>query len=164
MSNGSSPVAPNHHLTYSSTGLSQPASVTGLSHDVENPHSNWKMVRSKIDQGHNVAMAFSSKSAIPSMLHDAETGKQYRVIDGDTHDFRPLDKQPAGSLGVIVGLRKKSSTKTEANAAQKSNGFFVHFDPKYVGKGTQRTQTNHVVVVAPQKSRVIQLTNDGEKE
>ncbi len=53
------PVAPNHHYTYSSTGLSQKAGQNGLTVDVDNPHSNWTQMRQWLDDGKNVAMAFS---------------------------------------------------------------------------------------------------------
>ena len=173
--NNSSPVAPNHHLTYSSTGVSQPKGLNGNEEDVHNPHQNWQRVRGQMDRGRNVAMAFSSKSALPTQVLDHETGKSYRVVDGDTHDFRPLDTQPEGADGVIIGLRKKSSKVTEANAAKESNGFFTHFDPQYERKGNakgpfvkdangERIQKNFIVHIAPQPRAQQTTNNDGSKE
>jgi len=119
------PIAPNHHYTYSSTGLSQPDI------GVENPFQNWKKMRDRLDRGDNVAMAFSHKDgyASPKMIHDEETGRYYRVVSGDEHDFRPLDIQDEGKAGVIVALKNIASDLSHANAAQKTNGFFVHHDP-----------------------------------
>jgi hypothetical protein len=130
------PVAPNHHYTYSSTGLSQKAGQNGLTVDVDNPHSNWMQMRQWLDEGQNVAMAFSSKKGLPESVLDETTGKIYRVVDGDAYDFRPMDAQPAGFDGVIIGLKNKAMTRKESMAAQDSNGFFVNYDPKL---GTQVT-------------------------
>ena len=130
------PVAPNHHYTYSSTGLSQKAGQNGLTVDVDNPHSNWMQMRQWLDEGQNVAMAFSSKKGLPESVLDEATGKIYRVVDGDAYDFRPMDSQPAGFDGVIIGLKNKAMTRKESMAAQDSNGFFVNYDPKL---GTQVT-------------------------
>ena len=122
--NATKSVAPNHHLTYSSTGISTDQAY--------NPHQNWKRMRTMLDIGNNVAMAFSHKSELPHEVHDEESGKTYKVIDGDDHDFRPLDMQAQGSDGVIIGLRNKAATTNEQNAAEKSKGFFVPYDPKYM--------------------------------
>lgn len=159
----SNPVAPNHHLTYSSTGVSQFAGQNGLDHDVENPHSNWRTVRSRLDGGSNVAMAFTHGKHLPETVHDAETGKTYKVIDGDTHDYRPLDAQPEGADGVVIGLRNKNmATKSAAaykNAAKNSKGFMVHYDPQLsaAGKGQKPEPTNKTVVIAPQPKRTAGL-------
>jgi len=146
------PVAPNHHYTYSSTGLSQKAGLNGLTVDVDNPHSNWSQMRQWLDGGQNVAMAFSSKKGLPESVIDEVTGKVYRVVDGDAYDFRPMDAQPQGSDGVIVGLKNKAMTRKESIAAQDSNGFFVQYDPKL---GTQ-------VTIPRQKKEVIMLKTDKE--
>ena len=174
--NNTDPIAPNHHYTYSSTGASQPG--------VENEHTNWKQMRRRLDQGHNVAMAFSHKDHLPEELHDQETGKRYTVINGDTHDFRPLDIQPEGEAGVIVGLKNKKATGKMNEAHIDSKGFFVHYDPqlKMNPNGTyQRTKSsrispktgkpmlgetipqNKVVNIHPQKRGMITITNDGEE-
>lgn len=175
--NNSDPIASNHHYTYSSTGVSQPG--------VENEHTNWKSMRRRLDQGDNVAMAFSHKDHLPEWVHDQETGKKYRVINGDTHDFRPLDLQPEGQDGVIVGLKNKKATGEMNKAHIDSKGFFVHYDPmlKMKPDGTyERTPStrispktgkpmlgetipqNRVVNIQPQKRGMIPLTNDGEKQ
>jgi hypothetical protein len=147
------PVAPNHHYTYSSTGLSQKAGLNGLTVDVDNPNSNWSQMRQWLDDGQNVAMAFSSKQSLPESVIDEVTGKVYRVVDGDAYDFRPMDAQPQGSDGVIVGLKNKAMTRKESIAAQDSNGFFVQYDPKL---GTQ-------VTIPRQKKEVIMLKTDGQE-
>ena len=147
------PVAPNHHYTYSSTGLSQKAGLNGLTVDVDNPHSNWSQMRQWLDGGQNVAMAFSSKKGLPESVIDEVTGKIYRVVDGDAYDFRPMDAQPQGSDGVIIGLKNKAMTRKESMAAQDSNGFFVQYDPKL---GTQ-------VTIPRQKKEVIMLKTDGQE-
>lgn len=147
------PVAPNHHYTYSSTGASQKAGQNGLTADVDNPHTNWIQMRTRLDDGYNVAMAFSSKKALPESVLDEATGKTYRVIDGDAYDFRPLDAQPAGSDGVIIGLKNKAMTRKESAAASDSNGFFVQYDPKL---GTQ-------VVIPPQKREAIMIQSGNEQ-
>jgi hypothetical protein len=147
------PIAPNHHYTYSSTGLSQKAGQNGLSVDVDNPHSNWMQMRQWLDDGQNVAMAFSSKKGLPESVLDEATGKIYRVVDGDAYDFRPMDAQPAGFDGVIIGLKNKAMTRKESMAAQDSNGFFVQYDPKL---GTQ-------VTIPRQKREAIMLKTDGQE-
>lgn len=147
------PVAPNHHYTYSSTGLSQKAGQNGLTVDVDNPHSNWSQMRQWLDEGQNVAMAFSSKKGLPESVIDEVTGKTYRVVDGDAYDFRPMDAQPQGSDGVIIGLKNKAMTRKESMAAQDSNGFFVQYDPKL---GTQ-------VTIPRQKKEVIMLKTEGQE-
>jgi hypothetical protein len=126
------PISPNHHYTYSSTGVSQPSGYNGLSVNVNNDFSNWKLIRDTwLENGQNVAMAFSNKKALPQSVRDEETGKIYKVIDGDSYDFRPMDAQPPGMDGVIIGLKNKAITRKEAEAAIKSDGFFVQYDPKF---------------------------------
>ena len=128
------PIAPNHHYTYSSTGLSQPgggnSSVNGLTEGVENKHQNWKQMRNRLDTGSNVAMVFSHKEHLPREVYDRETDRTYRVVDGTTHDYRPLDKQAEGSNGVIIGLQNLNQTGKQDNAYKTSNGFVVHYDPQ----------------------------------
>jgi hypothetical protein len=115
----------NHHYTFSSTGVSHS--------DAPNEHQNWRKMRGMLDQGDNVAMAFSHKNKLPEFVHDEETGKRYRVVEGDSHDFRPLDMQPEGEDGVIVGLKNKAAFSKQDTAHKDSNGFFVHYDPKMHG-------------------------------
>lgn len=147
------PIGPNHHYTYSSTGLSQKAGQNGLKVDVENPHANWMQMRQWLDEGKNVAMAFSNKISLPESVVDEATGKVYRVIDGDAYDFRPMDAQPEGTDGVIVGLKNKAATRKQSMAAQDSNGFFVQYDPNL---GTQ-------VTIPRQKRETIMLKTDGQE-
>ena len=174
--NKSNPIAPNHHYTYSSTGVTQPG--------VENPNTNWKQMRKRLDNGDNVAMAFSHKEHLPQEVHDQETGKLYKVIDGDSHDFRPLDIQPEGSNGVIVGLKNKKATGKVSDAHKDSKGFFVHYDPqlKMNPNGTYERSSvprltkegkpkigetipqNRRVNIIPQEKVAETFNNDGEKE
>lgn len=168
--NNTDPIASNHHYTYSSTGVSQPG--------VHNEHQNWKSMRRRLDQGDNVAMAFSDKHHLPEELHDQETGKRYKVVNGDMHDFRPLDLQPEGEDGVIVGLKNKKATGTTHNAHAESHGFFVHYDPQLQMAKSAKGQPvyarskpgsksmydtipqNRAVSIQPQARPPIQLTND----
>lgn len=122
---GWNPVAENHHYTHSSTGLTQEGVI--------NPHTNWRKMRRFLDRGDNVAMVFSGSKDLPQFVHDQETGKKYRVVDGKSHDFRPLDIQPEGEDGVIVGLSNLKSTGARNTAHIDSNGFFVHYDQKKHG-------------------------------
>lgn len=169
--NNTKPVAPNHHLTYSSTGLTQPAGSNGVKEHIENPEQNWHTMRTKLEQGHNVAMAFSHAKELPSHLHDLETNTHYDVVNGDKHDFRPLDKVEPGKKGVIIGLTKKSAKHTQENAAKNSDGFFVHYDPQYAMQKGKRLKdengnpipTNKLVTVAIQKRGRINIDNDGKK-
>jgi hypothetical protein len=152
--NGKTIPVDNHHLTYSSTGVSQ--TVGG--ERVANLHSNWNSLRAKLKAGKNVAMAFSGKAVsipekgtpeqiaaatakndakLPEFLEDMgdldESGqpRRYKVINGDEYDFRPLDDvihRKPGEPGVIVGLRNKDSTSKVETVAKKSKGFFVNYD------------------------------------
>ena len=62
----SNSIAPNHHLTYSSTGFGQV--VDGKPVFFKNKAGrydhNWETVKDRLNNGFNVAMAFSSKSAL----------------------------------------------------------------------------------------------------
>ena len=133
---GSETIAPNHHLTYSSTGFGQ--IVNGekvFFKDKSGKYDhNWATMRDRrLNNGENVAMAFSSKSGIPAYLVDEETGVQYKVWNGDDYDARFLDpKQPDGK-GMIIGLKNKAGTLSEKTATQKTGGFFVQYDPKTDG-------------------------------
>ena len=129
-------IAPNHHLTYSSTGVAQEVNgqVIGVAdRDKGNPGANWAQMMKKLDQGFNVAMAFTSRTSMPEFLKDEVTGKQYRVWNGDNYDARFLDpKQPDG-VGMIVGLTNKDRTGKPEDAALKYDGFFVDYDPERDG-------------------------------
>lgn len=168
--NNTDPIASNHHYTYSSTGVSQPG--------VENEHTNWKSMRRRLDQGDNVAMAFSHKDHLPEWVHDQETGKKYRVVNGDSHDFRPLDLQPEGEDGVIIGLKNKKATGKMNEAHVDSHGFFVHYDPQLKMDVSKKTGApvykrdkngntipqNRMVNIQPQGHGMIPVSNDdGEK-
>jgi hypothetical protein len=137
---GSESIADNHHLTYSSTGFGQ--MVDGKKvffKDKSGKYDhNWATMRSRLNAGQNVAMAFSSKSGLPKFLADAETGVEFQVLDGDDYDARFLDeksavKEASGGKGVIVGLRNKAGNMSEKNATTKTEGFFVKYDPKTDG-------------------------------
>ena len=134
---GSDSIAPNHHLTYSSTGFGQ--LVGGEKVFFKNKAGqydhNWSAMKGRLNDGFNVAMAFSSKSAIPKFVRDEESGITYRVLDGDDYDARFLDefskeKRDSEGRGVIVGLRNKAGTLSEKTATEKTGGFFVNYDPK----------------------------------
>ncbi len=115
----------NYHLTLSSTGLNH-------------EDSNWNKVRSHLDKGGVSAMVFRVPTGIkgkrepgklPDFVHDEETGKKYRVIDGDEHDHRHLDKKINGipaNEGVIAGLRVKGGP----NTARKAGKFAVDVQEK----------------------------------
>ena len=104
----------NYHLTLSSTGI-------------QGKEQNWKHVRHHLNNGGVSAMVFAVKAGrggkegdpLPTHVHDEETGKRYRVIDGDLHDHRHLDHvyndaQPGE--GLIAGLRIKGGKKMLAKA------------------------------------------------
>lgn len=105
----------NYHLTLSSTGLNH-------------GDSNWKHVRKHLDKGGVAAMAFdipsrgkASETPLPTHVHDEETGKKYRVIDGDEHDHRHLDKayhNIPDHEGVIAGLKFKGGGPNIARAGK----------------------------------------------
>ena len=126
---GSETIAPNHHLTYSSTGVSQV--VNGKK--IVNEQSNWAAMRKRLDKGQNVAMAFTTKEVMPQYIFDEETGTTYQVWDGDNYDARFLDPKSEDGMGMIVGLSNKAATLKEANAAQDTDGFFVYYNPEVDG-------------------------------
>ena len=163
------PVAPNHHYTYSSTGVSQDG--------VNNPHQNWPQMRSHLEGGKNVAMVFTHPDHLPEEVHDAETGNRYRVVDGTTHDYRPLDAQPPGQKGVIVGLKNLSTRGARDRAHIDTNGFMVKYDPQLQmalgakGKEIKKAAkdmngntipTNRSVTIKPQSKPRFQLTRNGQ--
>jgi hypothetical protein len=127
-------IAPNHHLTYSSDGVAQ--TVNGKTVGVG---SNWKEMTKKLDGGFNVAMAFTSRKAMPEFLLDEATEKKYQVWNGDNYDARFLDPKPGESgnklnQGMIIGLTNKDRTGKPEDAAIKNDGFFVDYDPARDGK------------------------------
>ena len=137
---GSEPVSKRHHLTYSSTGFSQV--VDG--ERVINPDSNWREMRRRLDNGQNVAMAFSTRDVMPKYLYDEETKKKYQVWNGDNYDARFLDPKKGENgnefgKGMIIGLTNKDANTNrnrdlEKTAAKKYEGFFVDYDPKSKSK------------------------------
>lgn len=148
------PVAENHHYTYSSTGVSQ--------EDVDNPNTNWPRMRRVLDSGENVAMPFTDKEHLPLTVRDEETGKTYRVINGDSHDFRPFDRVPDGEDGVIVGLKNKKGFGSVSDAHKESKGFFVKYDPGRVKtpKGTyEREESTEIGPSGKPKLGKTKITN-----
>ncbi len=124
------PIAPNHHLTYSSTGASQV--VNG--EVVYNKESNWdRMVDKILSNGKNVAMAFTSRNDMPKAIFDERTGKTFQVWNGDEYDARFLDPVRKEGDGWIVGLTNKDNTTKPEEAAKKHNGFFLDYDAKRDG-------------------------------
>ena len=132
---GNEPLSANHHLTYSSTGFGQIVNNEKVFFKTKAGQydHNWATMRKRLDNGQNVAMAFSSKSALPKTLLDEETNTEYRIWDGDDYDARFLDpKQPDGK-GMIIGLRNKAGNLSEKNATERTGGFFVQYNPKTDG-------------------------------
>ena len=124
------PIAPNHHLTYSSTGASQVVGNT----TILNKFSNWdRMVDKILPSGRNVAMAFTSRSAMPKFVKDERTGKTFEVWNGDEYDARFLDPVKEDGNGWIIGLTNKDNTTKPEDAAAKHNGFFLDYDPERDG-------------------------------
>ena len=125
----SDPIAPNHHLTYSSTGLTQ------TRYGVENKFQNWKFMQKRLEKSQNITMVFSGDT-LPATVLDQETGKIYKVVDGDTHDYRPADAVAPGEPGVVVGLRNKDINYKSKSIDQQvgadgkdGKGFVVGYDP-----------------------------------
>jgi hypothetical protein len=137
-------IAPNHHLTYSSTGFGQIIDGEKISHK----SNNWFSMKGRLDRGYNVAMAFTSKSALPDQIIDEATGDVYTVFDGDNYDARYMDPtvkiervdgnaivtRKPDTKGVIVGLRNKAGTMKEKESTVDTDGFFADYEPKRDGK------------------------------
>ena len=119
-------IAPNHHLTYSSTGFGQIIDGKYIAHKT----NNWPAMRGRLDRGFNVAMAFTSKNHLPDQVIDNETGKVYKVWDGDNYDARYLDPKQENGVGMVIGLRNKAGTMKEATSTIDTDGFFVDYEPK----------------------------------
>jgi hypothetical protein len=117
-------IAPNHHLTYSSTGASQ--IVNG--EIIVNPESNWDRMVQQLNNGMNVAMAFTSRTDMPDFVVDERTGQRFQVWNGDNYDARFLDPKREDGIGMIVGLTNKDSTTKPEEAAKKNRGFFLDYD------------------------------------
>jgi len=86
----------NYHLTVSFDGY--------------NNESNIKIVRDALQNGVNVAAAFTTKKGkrLPTGLYIPVLGIEHPVYDGDVSDYRPNDPQ-----GYIIGLRFKKPTGTK---------------------------------------------------
>jgi hypothetical protein len=144
-------IAPNHHLTYSSTGFGQIIDGKKVSHKT----NNWPAMQGRLDRGFNVAMAFTSKNALPDTVVDEVTGKSYKVWDGDNYDARYLDPKQENGVGMIIGLRNKAGTMKEATSAIDTDGFFVSYDPKRDGKSVtvpdQSKFKSTIIPIAPEK-------------
>ncbi len=122
------PIAENHHLTYSSDGAAQV--VEGKTVGIG---SNWDAMIKRLNNGFNVAMAFTSKRDMPDFLLDEKTGDRFQVWNGDNYDARFLDPKPGqkGNLfnkGMIIGLTNKDRTGRPEDAALRHDGFFVDYD------------------------------------
>ena len=122
------PIADNHHLTYSSDGAAQV--VEGKTVGIG---SNWDAMIKRLNNGFNVAMAFTSKRDMPDFVLDEKTGDKFQVWNGDNYDARFLDPRPGqkGNLfnkGMIIGLTNKDRTGRPEDAALRHDGFFVDYD------------------------------------
>lgn len=122
------PIADNHHLTYSSDGVAQvvEGKTVGLG-------SNWNAMIKRLNNGFNVAMAFTSKKDMPDFLLDEKTGEKFQVWNGDNYDARFLDPRPGQkenlfNKGMIIGLTNKDRTGRPEDAAIRYDGFFVDYD------------------------------------
>jgi hypothetical protein len=148
-------VAPNHHLTYSSTGASQVINGKRLT----NKHSNWDKMVGAMGQGRNVAMAFASRTALPKYVVDERTGEKFQVWNGDNYDARFLDPKPGDpknefGKGMIIGLTNKDKTGKPEDAAVKNDGFFIDYDPKIHGD----------TVTIPRQDRTISIKQAAAEE
>lgn len=136
---GSDPIAPNHHLTYSLSGVSQ---VVG-GEAVVAPHSNWdQLVEQRLMKGQNVAMPFtmfapkSGETPFPKEVLDQRTGERFKVISGDKYDARFVDPKDPSGKGVIVALANKDMrARKDASKSYRADpftgrtaGFFVHHE------------------------------------
>lgn len=138
------PIRPNHHLTYSSKGLSQ--WVNGkdtISAESTKTPTFWDKLVARLSKGQNVAMAFTMPAKrdmltpFPKYILDMKTGKKFLVVNGDLYDFRLADAVPEGSDGVIIALSNKDArSKKNWSEAFTANpeigrmaGFFVHYQP-----------------------------------
>lgn len=104
----------NYHLTLSSTGINH-------------PKSNWKDIKKHLDNGGVVSMVFRMEDPeakpkdfkLPEYVVDESDGKKYKVVDGDYHDHRHLEKilnELPEDEGVIAGLKLKGTHKGKAAA------------------------------------------------
>jgi hypothetical protein len=134
------PRSPNHHYTFSSTGISSPQLLGPdgkvLRKEVINNNSNWignNGMRAALDRGDNVSAVVSQQNHKPKYFLDKETGRRYEAVEGDSHDFRPLDQTPDGQPGKFIVLGRKGNKHKATNAHENSNGFIWHYDPDTMG-------------------------------
>lgn len=98
LKSASGKLPPNYSLTFSKT------------------EDNDADVSKVIQAGGNVAIVFSAKTYKKVILNRIELfGHSVSAIDGDEHDFRPVDPK-----GVIVALKAKGDAKLD------QSGFVVH--------------------------------------
>ncbi|NJO63192.1 MAG: hypothetical protein HC836_34725 [Richelia sp. RM2_1_2] len=88
----------NYHLTFSYSG------------------ENWSECEAFLKTGGNAAIVFNvrRKKALPAMY------KGFNIIDGDLHDYRPLDGNR-----ILVGLRWKEIKDRKVNKELKETSRFV---------------------------------------
>jgi hypothetical protein len=113
---GSNTIAPNHHLTYSSTGASQV--VDGQK--IANQYTNWDKMVQRMLGGQNVAMAFTSRTDMPSFIKDEKTDQTFEVWNGDNYDARFLDPKTEDGKGLVIGLTNKDKSKSPFVSAIKA--------------------------------------------
>jgi hypothetical protein len=95
----------NYHLTFSYTGR------------------NWSDCEKVLSNGGNVAVVFNVQKWYNSKPENGLlplSFKGYEVLDGDTTDYRPMDKK-----GCIVGLRWKSIANKDAEKDVRNSVFVV---------------------------------------
>jgi hypothetical protein len=126
---GNKSIAPNHHLTYSSSGASQRVG----NELIVNKLSTWDKDVQKLLGGDNVAMAFTSRKSMPKTVRDEKTGENFEVWNGDNYDARFLDPKRDDDKGYIIGLTNKDRTVKPEEAAKQYDGFFMDYDPKRDG-------------------------------
>jgi hypothetical protein len=126
---GNKSIAPNHHLTYSSSGASQRVG----NELIVNKLSTWDKDVQKLLGGDNVAMAFTSRKSMPKTVRDEKTGENFEVWNGDNYDARFLDPKRDDGKGYIIGLTNKDRTVKPEEAAKQYDGFFMDYDPKRDG-------------------------------
>ena len=138
----------NYHLTFSSTG-------------VEGKGANWKDAAHHLNNGGIVAMVFDIKRGhdLPKQIVDHGTGKSYRVIDGDIHDHRHIDKIFNGiddKEGVVAGLRFKSAGIKRDEFMEKAGNFVVPVegDTAHVNKTKLQESIDSYVYWIHRKNRV----------
>jgi hypothetical protein len=149
-------IAPNHHLTYSSTGASQV--VNGKV--IVNPQTNWDAMVTKMKRGSNVAMAFTDKNTMPKFVVDGKTGQRFQVWNGDNYDARFLDPKRKDGIGMIVGLTNKDRTTKPEMAAEKHNGFFVDYNPERDGDTVVIADQEKLKAEQPKVIKVARFSRD----